>query len=74
MEFKDRISAIQVPLTEGETFVDLLETKAGYILTVGDDEYYHNIALTPQQFEQLGDAIAEIMVPGINEMIKGNKL
>jgi hypothetical protein len=70
MEFKDRISAIQASLEEDETFVDLLETKVGYIITVGDDEYYHNIALTIQQFEQLVEAIAETLVPGITDTIK----
>lgn len=71
MEFRDKIIAIQASLNEGETFVDFTQTEVGYLLTVGDDDYYHNIALTPQQFEQLSDAIAEIMVPGITEMLKG---
>lgn len=69
MEFKKRISVIQSHLSEGETFVDLLETKAGYIITAGDNDYYHNIALTPQHFEQLVDAIAEVLVPGITETL-----
>lgn len=72
MNYEDRIKQLKSTLTEGETFVDIspLKDDNGYLLTVGDDDYHHSIALSKVQFEQLTDAAAEIMFPGINELFK----